>query len=232
MADRGLKRPVARVASAALVAALTSSCGGAAPAAAPARGLETTPARPLEFRSEDASWGRYHSKRFQLSIPLPEGRSWRVDDHSSAALRARHEATGSELVVLTTTEDELMNRQRCEARARELGYVPPDGPMRGLTTVEDAVTVGPDAFDSRVWTAVDPGKPGGAVEGHVFLFGALIRRCLLVHVKTRVASVNDEDVLSARLALARARIVTAITMDPPRITGEATVPREKPEIRR
>jgi len=27
--------------------------------------------------NDDASWGRYHSKRFNLSFPLPDGKAWR-----------------------------------------------------------------------------------------------------------------------------------------------------------
>ena len=47
-----------------------------------------------------------------------------------------------------------------------------------------------------------------------------------------LARAPDEDVLSERLALARARIVRGLTIDPPRINEDATVPRDKPEIRR
>jgi len=129
---------------------------------------------------------------------------------------------------MTTQEDDLVNRQKCEERARALGWVA----SPTLTTVEDQVTIGPEAYDSRVWVALDAAKPGGELEGHVFLFGAFIRRCLLVHVSTRVASAKDEDVLSERLALARARIVRGLTIDPPRVMDDATVPRDKPEIRR
>jgi hypothetical protein len=131
-------------------------------------------------------------------------------------------------VVVTTNEEDLMNRQRCETRARDLGYVP----KTELTTVEDAVTVGPDAYDSRVWVALDAGRPGGAVDGHVFLFGAFLRRCLIVHVTTTVPSAKDEDILSSRLAIARARIIRGMTLDPMRTTDDATVPRDRPEIRR
>jgi len=180
------------------------------------------------FPTDDASWGRYHSKRFLLSFPLPDGKAWRIDDHSRPSLFAVHEATSSRVSVLATQEDDLVNRQRCEARARNLGWVT----SKTLTTVEDQTTIGPEAYDSRIWVALDAAKPGGALEGHVYLFGAFIRRCLLIHVSTTVPSAKDEDVLSERLALARARIIHGLTIDPPRTTDDATVPRDKPEIRR
>lgn len=214
-----------------VLAALLAACSGSTAAREDAKTPPSEPApapRPPQFATDDAAWGRFHSKRFQLSIPLPDGKAWKIDDHSRPELVAVHATTSSRVSVLATHEEDLMNRQRCEVRARELGLVP----KGELTTVEDHVTVGPEAYDSRIWVALDPAKPGGAVEGHVFLFGAFLRRCLLVHVSTVVPSAKDEDVLSSRLAIARARIVGGLTLDPLRTTDDATVPRDKPEIRR
>jgi hypothetical protein len=174
------------------------------------------------------AWGRYHSTRLQLSLPLPDGKGWRIDDHSQPSLIASHDATQSRVTVLTTQEDELVNRQKCEARARELGWVA----STTLTTVDAQVTVGPEAYDSRVWVALDAARPGGALVGHVYLFGAFLRRCLLVHVATTVASAKDEEVLSERLALVRARVVQGLTLDPARVTDDAAVPRDRPDVRR
>jgi hypothetical protein len=205
------------------------SCGE--PAAPPPRAVTPEPvvvSTAPRYPTDDASWGRYHSKRFLLSFPLPDGKAWRIDDHSRPSLLAIHEPTASRVAVMTTQEDELVNRQKCEARARDLGWVT----SKTLTTVEDQTTIGPEAYDSRIWVALDAAKPGGALEGHVYLFGAFVHRCLLVHVSTTVASAKDEDVLSERLALARARIVRGLTIDPPRVSDDATVPRDHPDIRR
>ncbi len=206
-----------------------AACGG------PARGVAVAtpgPARAStvpEYASGDSAWGKFHSKRFQLTVPLPDGRGWRIDDHHAPELVATHEPTSSRLTILATREPDLMNRVRCEARARTLGIVPASAT---LTTVEDEVHVGPDAYDAHVWVALDPGKPDGRVEGHVFLFGAFLRQCLLVHLSTTVPSSKDENVLASRLAVAGTRIVKAITLDPPRTTDDASVPRDKPNIRR
>ncbi len=206
-------------------------CGGSPPATtAPVRSTPDLPppsSRAPEYANDDASWGRFHSKRFQLSVPLPEGKSWKVDDHSKPDLVAVHQATSSRLAITATQEEELMNRERCETRAKNLGWVP-----ARLTTVDEQVVTGPEAYDSRIWVALDAGKPGGGVEGHVFLFGAFLRRCLLVHLTTAVPSAKDEEVLAARLALATSRIVKAITLDPLRTTDSAEVPRDKPDTRR
>jgi len=213
----------------ALVAAATACSDPPASGPHPATpGGDGVRPRPPPYATDDAAWGRYHSKRFFVSASLPDGKSWRIDDHSRPFLLALHEPTSSRLTLQITQEDELMNRGKCEARARDLGWVP----SATLTTVEEQVTVGPEAYDSRVWVALDAARPGGAVDGHVYLFGAFIRRCLFVHLQTRVPSAADEDVLSERLAVARARIVRGLAIDPPRTTDDATVPRDKPDIRR
>jgi len=227
---RHLRKPLP---FAALLVTTTIACGGPAPTTqAPLRTTNDAPpssgSRAPDYASDDAAWGKFHSKRFQLSVPLPEGKAWKVDDHSKPDLIAVHNGTTSRLAIVTTQEEELMNRQRCEARAKTMGYIP-NAP---LTTVDEQVVTGPDAYDSKIWVALDAGKPGGGVEGHVFLFGAFLRRCLLVHLTTAVPSAKDEEVLAGRLALATSRIVKAITLDPLRTTDEAIVPRDKPDVRR
>ncbi|MDB4942571.1 MAG: hypothetical protein JWP97_2105 [Labilithrix sp.] len=216
----------------ALFAALALTCAacGDPPAARPpgAGGPASVTATAPRYPAEDAAWGRYHSKRFNLSFPLPDGKGWRIDDHSRPWLFAMHDATASKLWVIATQEDELVNRQKCETRARNLGWVA----SSTLTTVEDEVTVGPEAYDSRIWVALDAAKQGGKLEGHLYLFGAFIRRCLLVHVATSVASAREEDVLSERLALARARIVRGLQLDLPRTSDDAAVPRDKADVQR
>ncbi|MBX3262481.1 MAG: hypothetical protein KF782_22565 [Labilithrix sp.] len=213
-------------------AALAAGCGGPPAATAPAHAAaapdDAAATRAPEYAREDAAWGKFHSKRFQATIPLPDGRAWKIDDHRGPELVAVHAPTDSRLTLVATQEDELMNRQRCEERARARGWVT----KPTLSTVEDQVTVGPDAYDSRVWVAVDAAGEGGALEGHVFLFGAFLRRCLLVHLSTRVPSTKDDEVLASRLAVASARIVKAIAIDPLRTTDDASVPRDKPDIRR
>jgi hypothetical protein len=180
--------------------------------------------------AEDGAWGRFHSKRFQLTVPLPDGRGWRIDDHRQPELVALHPETGSRIAVQITQEEDLMNHDRCATRARELGWFPrttDHAKAETLTTVEDEVQTGPDAYDSRIWVAIDPGATEGALEGHVFLFGAFLRRCLLVHYTTRVAAAKDESVLASRLAVASSRIVKGIAIDALRTTDSAQVPRDK-----
>jgi hypothetical protein len=146
-----------------------------------------------------------------LSVPLPDGRAWKIDDHHRPELVATHAPTRSTLTLSSFTEPELMNRQSCEARARESGLVT----LRDPRTIADETTVGPDAYDSRIWIALETGNSSGsALTGHAFLFGAYVRKCLLVHYATSVPSVTDEPLLTSRLATARLLILGGIQMEP------------------
>jgi hypothetical protein len=204
--------------SIALVAA-SSACGDGAPAPPPRAPLAPA-ATVAAFPDEPGKLPRFHSKRFSLSFPLPDGRSWHIDDHSQPEIVATHAPTRSKLLVLLLPDHDLVNRQRCEAMAREHALVP----TGDLRTVEDEVTVGPDAFDTRVWVALETGgAPERPLTGHVLAFGGMLRKCLVFHFTSEVASAQDEGVLSQRLAVARARILGEIKLD-----DFDAVPREKP----
>lgn len=193
--------------------------------------LVVKPTKPPAYTADDAAkWGKFHSKRHNLTLSLPDGKAWKIDDHHSAEMIAQHEPTLSRVVARRTLEENLMNRQRCEDRARALGIVPVD--TKAFTTVEDTVWVGPEAYDSRVWVAVEAGRHGSSVTGHVYLFGSYVRTCLFVHLETTVPNAKDEEILATRLAVAEERIVKAVALDAPRTSSDAEVPKEKPDIRR
>jgi hypothetical protein len=215
-----------------VLAALAATACGNAPETSTASRSSADAASPAAgsaaYVVDEAAWGKYHSKRHQFTVSLPEGKVWKIDDHRQPELVATHAATKSRLTVMATREEELANQTRCEARARSLGWVP----QTPLTTVEDADFSGPEDYRSRVWVAVDAGRRDGSLEGHVFLFGAFLHRCLLVHLVTGVASANDEEVLATRLAVGTTRIVKGISVDASRTTEDAPLPRDKPDVKR
>lgn len=202
-----MSRAVRTFAATIALAACTPDASRAPPPVSPAP-------PPASFSEEPTALLRFASKRFHVTIPLPDGRAWRIDDHSRPELFALHAGTRSRLRLMTFTDPELTSRQRCEELARARKLVP-DGDLR---TVEEAVTVGPEAFDTRLWVAIAPRQ--GGVEGHVFAFGGFLRKCLFFHYVTDVPSVNDEAVLSSRLAIARLRVFGGLQIDslaePPR----------------
>jgi hypothetical protein len=187
-------------------AVLLAACQGARPVPVALPDLRADTHSRGEFPDEPRALLRYHSLRFGLTVPLPDGRAWKIDDHKTSALVAEHTPTNSTLTVRRWTEPDVMNRQRCEDRARESGLFS----LRDGRTIEDLTTVGPDAYDSRIWVAVESRGPMASLTGHVFLFGAFVRKCLFAHYATEIPSEKEEPLLTSRLAVARLRILAGI----------------------
>lgn len=225
MAHENLRR--AFVAAGAFVAAVVTvgACGGTQ---TPAPTLPLVPSASPSAASvaqgfpEEHKLLHFHSKRFGLVLPLPDGKGWKINDHSQTELVATHATTTSKLVVTVFADPELMSRQKCEEKARERKLVPA-GEMR---TVEQQIVTGPEAYDTRVWIAVEPPTtPGKPIVGHVFAFGGFLRKCLFFHFRSEVPTPKDEEALSSRLAIARLRVLDGITIDP-----FIEPPKEKPSI--
>jgi hypothetical protein len=169
---------------------------------------------------------RYHSKRLALSLPLPDGPAWRIDDHTRPELVATHAPTGSRVLVAVFHTDEIVGRSQCELLAHKLKLVP-EAP---LSTVEDEIAVTQSTFDTRIEVALESSDDGGPLVGHVMAFGGFLRKCFVFDFATRVEAPGAGDAaaastaLSSRLALARARILGGLTLDP-----FAAMPREAPD---
>jgi hypothetical protein len=201
------------VARAFLSVAVLAACAHAPAALAP------PPRDPGAAFLEDPRPKHFHSSRFELTVPLPDGPAWRIDDHHSPFLEATHAATESTLTLGIWGEADLMSRQKCEASAREKGLVHDDE----MQTVADEVVVGPAQYDSHVVVlAVPSPTPHQVTAGHAFLFGGFLRKCLFVHYATRQRPGEDEMTLSSRLAVARLQILGGI-----RIEAFDKVPEEK-----
>jgi hypothetical protein len=194
-----------------LTLSLPLSCGGASSSVATAAPTGRGAGQGGVFPDDPRAILRYRSPRFKLSVPLPDGHTWEIDDHRGRVLVASHAPTRSTLTVYSSAEPELMNRQSCEAHARQIGLFA----LRDPRTVADEVTVGPDAYDTRIWIALEAGtSPGSPLTGHAFLFGAYVRKCLFVHYETSVERGVDEPLLTSRLATARLLILAGMRMEP------------------
>jgi hypothetical protein len=186
------------------------ACGGATAGADSASSKQGREPPARAFPEAPGEWWTYHSVRFRMSIPLPSPRTWKIDDRSRAELVAREASTHSTLTVLSENEPALVNHQLCEARARALGLVP-EGPLQ---TIEDVVAALPAAYDTRVSVGIEKGQgPEKRLVGHLFAFGARVRKCLVLHLATEVPSEDDERALSQRLAMARLRTLGGIKVD-------------------
>jgi hypothetical protein len=166
---------------------------------------------PASFSEDSRPLPRYHSKRLTLWLPLPDGAGWRIDDHSQPELVATHAPTLSRIVVGVFRTEELVGRAQCEVLARNRKLVPEGD----LQTVESAVAITQQTFDTRVWVALSAGGgPDRPLDGYVMAFGGFLRKCYVFRFSTRVDDAHSEPVLAARLAYARARILGGLELDP------------------
>lgn len=165
----------------------------------------------VAFSEDPKPLQRYHSKRLALSLPLPDGAAWRIDDHSRPELVATHTPTQSRIVVAVVRTDGLVGRTQCETLAQEMKIVP----SAGLSTLEDEVAITQSTFDTRIRVALEAGSsPDRPLVGHVMAFGGFLRKCFVFHFSTEVDSAKSSPVLSSRLAFARARILGGLELDP------------------
>ncbi len=196
----------------ALLLLTLAACGSAAPAV-------SRPAKPaaVSFPDDARPLAHYHSARLALSLPLPDGHAWRIDDHSGAELVATHAATRSRVMLATFRGDGLVGRSQCEALAHERRLV---AEIPDLHPLEDVSGLTQVTFDTRTVVAIVPGAgPDQPLVGHVTAFGGFLRKCYVFDFSTEVDGAADEPVLSARLAYARARILGGLVLDPFAVVG-------------
>ena len=188
------------------VLALLTGCGPRAllPPPAPSKPMATA------FGDDAKPLPRYRSKRLGLSLPLPDGAAWSIDDHSRPELVATHAATSSKVVVAVIRTDQIVGRAQCEDLARARKLVAADG----LRTLEDEIGVTQETFDTDIRIALETEtSPERPLVGHVMAFGGFLRKCYVFDFVTQVGDASQEPVLSARLAFARARILGGLELD-------------------
>jgi hypothetical protein len=176
------------------------------------------------FPADDGQYPHYRSRRLSLTLSLPDGRAWRIDDHSAPELVATHAPTRSRLVVSVFSANELVGRTQCEELARSRHLVPESDP-KSEHVIEDQVAITQQTFDTRIEVLLEPGNgPDRALGGRVLAFGGFLRKCYAFVYSTDVDSASDEAVLSSRLAVVRARVLGGLELEP-----FDSVPRESPD---
>jgi hypothetical protein len=156
----------------------------------------------------------YQSRRLELSLPLPDGKAWRIDDHSQPELVATHAATASKILVSVFNAGELVGRARCEELALEKHLVPDVG-SKTVRVVEDEVAITQGEFDTRIEVVVRAdGGPESLLIGRLMAFGGFLRKCFVFVYSTAVDRTSEEPVLSERLAFVRARVLGGLELEP------------------
>jgi hypothetical protein len=130
-------------------------------------------------------------------LPLPDGRGWRIDDHSGPWLSATHAASESSLLVRSWTEDGRVDRRRCEERAR-LWKTFPD-PSRAENVEQHSIDA-PAGYDTFVSVGVLAGKPGEPVTGFALAFGGHLHRCFVWAYASTARGPGAAELLGERLA--------------------------------
>ncbi|MGH7272310.1 MAG: hypothetical protein ACREJ3_17925 [Polyangiaceae bacterium] len=190
-------------------------------ARAPAPQPPAAPA-PSAMAPRDAAkpFLRYRSRRLGLSLPLPDGREWRIDDHSQEALVATHAPSQSRVVIAVFHADELVGHAQCEELARQRDVPLPEGGHLDRSVpkhvLEDEVVPTQGVFDTHIVVAVEPGiGPGPALSGTVVAVGGSMHKCYAFAYTTEIAGASDEAVLAARLAVARTRVLGGLRLTTP-----------------
>ncbi|HVK70784.1 MAG TPA: hypothetical protein VM694_40290, partial [Polyangium sp.] len=159
-------------------------------------GSAAAPSPPPDALAAASSFTTFTSARFDLSLPLPDGAAFRVDDRTERWLVARHDTTSSLLLVRTWREDEVGNRARCEARARTWRDLPS---REGGRLVSASRLAAPPDHDTLVEVLLGPrATNGGPTDGFVLAFGGWAKRCFAYVFATRGA---NERVVMERLAV-------------------------------
>jgi hypothetical protein len=203
---------------------LCAGCQGAAGSSPPSV-LAKAPA-PLSDRQGEASapdggapsasfdgrpWGTFHSKRFELSLPLPDGASWKIDDHGSHWLKAEHERTHSTLWLRSWAEDRNVTRGECYAQAREWNASLPD--LAELSLIDDRTRLLFGEKETRVAAGVDESaSPNSA--GFVIAIAGEVRRCFVVAYRTEAAGQDGPRAVADRLAFVADRLLSSVRLDP------------------
>jgi hypothetical protein len=192
-----------------LLSAFVAACASApAPAPVSAPPPQASASAPASF--EGARWGTFHSKRFDLSLGLPDGSAWKIDDHRSPWLRASHESTHSTLLARSWSEDQNVTRKACYARAREWEAALPE--IDGAGLIDDGMRKVLGGEDARVAVGIDARVSPG-VGGFVVAIVGSIRRCMVFAFQTRAEGQGAEDEIASRLALVAERFVPSIKLD-------------------
>jgi hypothetical protein len=182
-----------------LCALALAGCAEVTPAAPPpAPGVVAPAPAHAPPPSFAGPWGTYRSERFSLSIPLPDGHAWRIDDHAGPWLSATHTLSTSALLVRSWAEDGRASRPRCEERARLWRKLPE---RSDAEVMQERSLNAPDGFDTKVEVGLQPGKkPGDPISAFAVAFGSHVHRCFAWAFTTTAAGPGADAAIAERLA--------------------------------
>ncbi len=167
------------------------------------------PSAEAEVSLLDAGWAEAVSPRQQLSVPLPDYASWRLDDSGPSFFVTTHLPTQTRLIAGTWREARSVSLEQCAATARLRR--PAEFTLEG------------EALDRQPWRAPADfagelvlgvsAVPGG-FEGRAVAVGHDVGRCYAAALVTRTKTERE---LGDRLALLTERSLQGLRL---RAVGE------------
>jgi hypothetical protein len=137
--------------------------------------------------------------RFDLSLSLPDGAAWQIDDTRERWLTATHPPTGSSLLVRKWPDELRSSHITCERQARRWRDLPELD--EGALLERRPVPV-PPGFDTVMSVGVVDRGPDAPVGGVVLAFGGWARECFGFVFITSARGVGVEEEIAERLAVA------------------------------
>lgn len=141
--------------------------------------------------------GTFVSKRFGVRLPLPNGASWKIDDRTTRWLSATQREEESTLTVRLWRDDNRMNRDTCEERARSSRALPS---REGAEVVEQRALDLPAGFDTRADVVLLPDPKGNGLYGFILAFGGYSHKCFAYVFVTHAAGPGADRRVGDRLA--------------------------------
>jgi len=140
--------------------------------------------------------GVFVSKRFGMRLKLPRSAGWKIDDTKSRWLSATHGEDGSSLLVRLFRDENRMNREKCEVKARSFRALPK---REGAEIMAEELVDVPAGFDTRADVGVLTDGKGGLF-GFILAFGGSGRECFAYVYVTRAEGIGSDAVVADRLA--------------------------------
>jgi hypothetical protein len=203
---------LASLAACAALAAVSVGCAASPGAGAPTPGgghPEDDAGAPGAFRTGRP--GTFHSARFELSLDLPEGKAWRIDDHNTPWLLATHERTRSTLQVRSWNEDRPATKHRCYERARQWKQGLPD--IDTSHAVSDELRHLDGGVEARMVSGIDVPEGSPHIAGYAVAVGTLVRKCIVIIYQTEASRPSGPQALAERLAVMSETVMAKVKFD-------------------
>lgn len=177
---------------------------GACGAPPPPPPLPSTPPPPVTATRDPLASepiGVFRSKRFDLALPLPDGKGFAIDDTRSPWLVAKHAGSRSTLLVRRWREQGAIGRDGCEAVARRARPLPSLDAADVIDVRNLAIPPDHDTVATAALFRPPPRPPAttAPLYGLVLAFGAWDDQCFAYAFVTELEGAGAEAIVAERL---------------------------------